>query len=158
MTKRIIHFDLDGVLADFCKGFMEIAGKRPEAFGTDDMWAYVASAPEFFLRLEVMPGTKEMLHLAASMGEVRILTAIPRKTTYPAAEDEKRQWVARHFGDISVTVVQYARQKADHAMPADILIDDAEDNIRRWIRAGGIGIHYVDAVEAADELRRLCGP
>lgn len=156
-ASRIIHFDLDGVLADFRKGFMEIAGRPPETFSTDEMWAHVASVPEFFLRLDVMPNAMDLFTAARTYGEVRILTAIPRITTYPAATEEKQRWVARHFGDAAVTVVQYARQKAKHARPGDILIDDAADNIRRWVEAGGIGIHYVDTVEAVAELRMVSG-
>ena len=49
-----------------------------------------------------------------------------------------------HFGDVPVRVVQYARQKADFSRPGDVLIDDAPDNIRRWVKAGGFGILHAD--------------
>jgi 5'(3')-deoxyribonucleotidase len=144
---RIINFDLDGVLADFRKRFVEIAGQTPDTFTVDEMWARVASVPEFFLRLDVAADAMEMFALARTLGEVRILTAIPRKSTYPDAAEEKRRWVAQHFGEIPVTVVQYARQKADHARPGDVLVDDAADNVRRWIEAGGTGIVHVSAAQ-----------
>lgn len=152
---RIVHLDLDGVLADFGRGLVEATGKAPDAFSVDEMWARVAAIPEFFLGLETTTAAHELLAVARSLGEVRILTAIPRRTTYPAAAEEKRRWVARHFGDLPVVVVQYASQKADHARPGDILIDDAAENIRRWVKAGGTGIVHTDLVQTLAELDQL---
>lgn len=152
---RIIHLDLDGVLADFHRGLVEATGQAPDAFSVDEMWARVAAIPEFFLGLATTAAAHELVAAARALGEVRILTAIPRRTTYPAAEEEKRRWVARHFGDLPVVVVQFARQKADHARSGDILIDDAAENVRRWVKAGGIGIVHADLVQTLAELDQV---
>jgi 5'(3')-deoxyribonucleotidase len=152
---RIIHFDLDGVLADFRKAFVAITGQPPEAFSTDDMWSRVATSPQFFLHLDVTAEGNALLDIAKSLGEIRILTAVPRKATYPSAEIEKRKWVARHLGEIHMVVVQYARQKAEYARPGDVLIDDSPDNIRRWVRAGGTGILHIGFTNTVEVLYGL---
>jgi len=152
---RIIHLDLDGVLADFRKGFTAVAGRPPEAFGVDEMWAQVASVNEFFLGLDVTDEGRELFAFANTLGEVRILTALPRKTTYPTAAEEKCRWVARHFGDVRIVTVQYAHQKADHARQHDILIDDSPENVRRWIKVGGHGIVHVDLARTIAALLEL---
>ena len=148
-----IHFDLDGVLADFRRGFVERIGERPEAFPVDEMWKRVAAVPRFFQQLPVMPGAHEMLSFAASIGTSRILTAIPRLTTYPTATEEKHYWVRKNLGDIPVTVVRYARQKTEYAHPRAILVDDTSENVQRWIKAGGIGIIHVSAKETMFALQ-----
>jgi 5'(3')-deoxyribonucleotidase len=141
MHRRIIHFDLDGVLADFRKGFTDNFGVSPESMTSDEMWTRIAAQPEFFLKLDVLKSGFELIELAKSLGEVRVLTALPRKATYALAEDEKRRWAAMHLGsDIPLVAVQFASQKPRWARAGDILIDDAEENVRRWNKAGGIGI------------------
>ena len=136
----IIYFDLDGVLADFHKGFFDVTGSAPGDFSANEMWTHVSNTQYFFLNLEVTSGGKALFDFARNYGEVRFLTAIPRATTYPTAADEKVRWTTKYFGDVPVTAVQYARQKADYAPPHDILVDDSSENIRRWIKAGGQGI------------------
>jgi hypothetical protein len=152
---RQIHLDLDGVLADFRKGFLAKTGLIPEECSTDEMWARVASIQNFFLQLDVTADGWRLFEFAQTLGEVHILTAIPRRTTYPTAEDEKRQWAAIYFCDVPVTVVQYARQKADQARPGDILIDDSPENVRRWNAAGGLGIVHTDFDNTVEEANRL---
>lgn len=158
IQSRIIHLDLDGVLADFRKGFVAVTGRQPEEFSVDEMWASVASVNGFFLELEITQGGRELFTFAQSLGEVRILTALPRKSTYPTAADEKRLWVDRHFGDIPVVTVQYARQKADLARQHDILIDDSPENVRRWVKAGGLGVVHTDLDSTVAALIEMVEP
>jgi hypothetical protein len=152
---RLIHLDLDGVLADFRKGFVAKTGLVPEECSTDEMWSRIAAVQKFFLQLDVTADGLRLFAFAQMLGEVRILTATPRRTTHPTAEVEKRQWAAIHFGDVPVTVVQYARQKADQARPGDILIDDSPENIRRWNAAGGLGIVHTGFDNTVEEANRL---
>ena len=63
-----IYFDLYGVLADFGRGVMELAGfNRNGATANsdikdDDMWQAIAKVPNFYDKLELMPGAKEMFN------------------------------------------------------------------------------------------------
>lgn len=39
--------------------------------------------------------------------------------------------------------------------PGDILIDDMEKNITRWVEAGGVGILHVNAADTIEQLKAL---
>ena len=63
-----VLFDLDGVLADFDRGVMELAGfnrnvaTANSAIKDDDMWQAIAKVPNFYDKLELMPGATEMFN------------------------------------------------------------------------------------------------
>ena len=154
---RIIHLDLDGVLADFNHGVKLATGRRADELPADDLWSRIAAIPDFFLRLEVAESGKLLFETAQSLGEVRILAEMPRKSGCRFAEQEKRSWIAKHFGpDVLFVAVQYALEKAEHARPGDILIDDSAKNISRWVEAGGIGIVHSDVDITVAELMKTC--
>ena len=49
----------------------------------------------------------------------------------------------------------FSRDKARHLKaPGDILVDDRNDTIRRWEKAGGYGIWYRDAEQTVRDLRQ----
>src|ERR1039457_1656019 len=154
---RIIHLDLDGVLADFNNGVMACTGQRPEQLSPDDLWARLALVPEFFLRLEVAESGELLFETAQTLGDVRILTELPRKTNVQFAEQEKHLWTAEHFGtNVPVVAVLYAYQKANYAQSGDILIDDSARNISRWVEAGGIRIVHAEFEGTVAALMKVC--
>lgn len=150
---RTVYFDLDGVLADFRQGVIDATGQPPEAFDADTLWQRIAAVPDFFVGLAVLEEGRTLLGMAMDTHRVAILTALPRASTYPDAAHEKRRWTIQHFGALPFFAVQYARQKADYATPSDILIDDNAENIRRWKKAGGIGILHRSFNETVAALR-----
>jgi hypothetical protein len=122
------------------------------------MWATLAKVERLYFQLEPMPQARELWELAHSLGaKVEVLTAIPRRTTIPTAEQDKREWIAKYFGTATpVRIGPYSRDKWKHATPADVLVDDRHDNITDWInKAQGIGIFYTDFEKAVADLRRL---
>ena len=68
MKVKKIYFDMDGVLADFERGVREICCLEPipqDAKNNDsqaevEMWEAIRKAGNFYDRLELMPGAKEM--------------------------------------------------------------------------------------------------
>jgi hypothetical protein len=57
---RRLFLDCDGVLADFDAGAQALLGMKPRAFqeryGPGRFWARLASAPDFYGTLPLMPG------------------------------------------------------------------------------------------------------
>jgi hypothetical protein len=160
MNTRTLWLDLDGVLADFEKKAREVCGddiyEDPDR--SDEMWEMLHSVPHFYRDLESCPGAASLWYHANRTGlRVKILTAIPRRSSVPMAEADKRDWCER-FLDSSVQVVigPYSRDKWKHCKPGDILIDDRDDNIRDWVKkGGGVGILHLNVADTIRQLHEL---
>ena len=160
-----IYFDMDGVLADFTRGFEDMCGLKPPVPGTfapdEDawMWAMIRETDHYYDRLDLCPGAKEMFDAVyGKYGDrCEILTGIPQpdKGIVTAAED-KLKWMKRMLsGKVKVNIC-YRAQKIRRCKGKDcILIDDQEKNIREWERAGGTGILHVSAEQTMEELKKL---
>jgi hypothetical protein len=155
---NVIHCDQDGVLADF--DLYKKTHLSSEAQTDDDqMWAEIKQISGFYRKLKATPYARKLWDAIKLCGSDRcILTALPRKSTMPDADTDKRLWVNDNrstvFGGDKPTVKfgPYSKDKHKHAEPGDILIDDRLDNIEQWIAAGGIGIHHTGNVEQTIRL------
>lgn len=146
-----IFVDMDGVVADFDKYVLDALGRtfsHSHGPGADDeMWTFLRSRPHFYNELPPTPYAFELWDLVNSFGaNVEILTAIPRRSTIPAAEEDKRKWINRYFGpEVKVRIGPYSKDKWKHANGKDILIDDRHDNIIDWrCKGNALGLlhHY----------------
>ena len=142
-----IYFDLYGVLADFDRGVMELAGfNRNDANANsdikdDDMWQAIARVSNFYDKLELMPGAKEMFSLIYKKygDKVEVLTGIPKpKRNINTAAEDKTNWVHRLLGtEITVNTVLREEKKNFCTGPECILIDDLKKNINKKKTYGG---------------------
>jgi len=152
----IVYVDLDGVLADFDSALNEIRGG--EELSTEELWVKVAPYGDgLYACLELMPDASKLWNwISVYFDNIQILTAIPRRSTVPTAEADKRAWVATNFGtNIKVNIGPYARDKQKHCKPGDILIDDKHSNIAEWVAKGGIGILHTSASDTIKQLTKL---
>lgn len=153
-----IACDLDGVLANFDKKISELnGGMACSAVPRGKLWASVAhyndNVQPFFLSLEKMPDADHLWDFVRSnFINVFILSAAgytPRN-----GAEQKKEWVAKHFGrDVVTKVVNGSGDKAAFATPNTILIDDREKSIIPWVNAGGIGILHRNAAETIRMLK-----
>ena len=152
--KHHIFVDLDGVLADFDTLAMELFGCHPRQFedkhGEAEFWRKITEHGTFYADLPVMPDARELWDACCRYGEPTVLTGVPRGDW---AAPQKRGWVERHFGHGRV-ITCASRNKRDHAMPGDILIDDWLKYRALWEEMGGIFIHHVNAKNSIAELAR----
>lgn len=159
-----IYFDLDGVLADFDRGVMELAGFNRNGANAnsdikdDDMWQAIARVSNFYDKLELMPGAKEMFNsIYKKYGDkVEILTGIPKpKRNILTASEDKTNWVHRLLGtEIKVNTVFREEKKNFCTGPECILIDDLKKNINEWEAYGGTGILFTNSEEVLQEIYR----
>ncbi len=161
-----IYFDMDGVLADFRRGIIELCGIQPPDQNTradpaadDAMWAKVRDIEHFYDKLELMDGSKEMFDtLYNDYGSVcEILSAIPkpRRGILNAAED-KANWVHRLLDESVKVNIVMREEKRDYCTGKDcILIDDLEKNIKEWEAMGGTGILFTNAKEVVGKIKEL---
>ena len=149
-----IYLDCDGVLADFDKGATAVLGVPPRKFeqrhGLPAFWARLASTPDFFASLDLMPDAME-LYAAVRHRDPVILTGLPRGAW---AEPQKRRWAARHFPGVEI-ITTSAALKREHCHPGDALVDDNDRFRHLWEKEGGVFIHHKTAAASIAELRRL---
>jgi hypothetical protein len=149
---RTVFLDCDGVLADFDKGAAAIFGMPPakyeHRFGLKRFWGALASAPDFFNTLDLLPDAMELFEAVRPLKPV-ILTGLPRGNW---AEPQKRRWAAQHFPGVQV-ITTTAALKREHCRPGDALVDDRSKYRHLWEGAGGIFIHHKSAAASIEQLR-----
>ena len=160
---KILNLDMDGVLADFDRHFIDLHGQHPKGLATDQFWECVTKDPRWFSKLPVMHDSDILVAGACSWAkengyEVHVLTALPSMVTMEHSENDKRDWLNKHF-EMSVNwkfkVGPFAMDKQKHCNPGDILIDDVDKNIDQWNAAGGIGILHTSATDSLEQLYKL---
>jgi hypothetical protein len=152
MTRQL-YLDCDGVLADFDKGATAILGMKPRAFehrhGIGKFWQRLATAPDFYFSLPLMPDAKELFEGVRHLDPV-ILTGLPRGNW---AADQKMRWAAHHFAGVRM-ITCLARDKRNHARQGDVLVDDMLKHAHLWEGAGGVFVHHKSARESLRELSK----
>lgn len=154
-----IYLDVDGVCADLIRpGLraidldpdMTLASWRAEHSGEFYPQALLGMpAEEFFLRLdrlgarfwselEPYPWFPDFYHRLGEFGHVMFLTAT---TGFPDCLAGKYQWLIRHFGERFVDCI-FTQHKERLAHERAVLIDDSDENIRRFRARGGIGLLF----------------
>ncbi|HEX8579792.1 MAG TPA: hypothetical protein VF655_09400 [Allosphingosinicella sp.] len=149
---RQLFLDCDGVLADFDKGATAILGMPPKAFekrhGIGRFWAKLASAPDFYFSLPLLPGATELFEAVKHLDPI-ILTGLPRGNW---AADQKVRWAAQHFPGTRI-ITSMARDKRNHGKPGDILVDDMLKHAALWEEMGGVFIHHKEVGQTLEQLR-----
>jgi len=152
-----IYFDMDGVLVDFKRGIVELAGVDVNE-SDEEMWIKVKNVDHFYYKLKPLDNQLEVFKRVNEKynGIVEILTAIPKpKRNIKDAKSDKIKWVLENIGVIPVNVV-YSNEKRDYAKNKNyILIDDSIRNINEWEEHGGTGIHYTNDVDIIEKLETL---
>lgn len=157
MSAPKIYVDMDGVVADFNRGWKEFTGNEINNWVviTGDEWKYLKKQwPTFWMDLELMPYATQLWD-ALKPYNPEILTAYP-DNGWKEAGVGKTVWARTVLGGNPVVHAVARSQKKDYAKQRDgtpnILIDDMERNIDEWERAGGVGIRYIPS---ASMVRRV---
>lgn len=168
-----IYFDMDGVLADFERGVREICGIEPppqpqdlseeeklaKKAADDHMWELIREAGNFYYRLELMPGAKELFDAVYSKygDKVEILTGVPKvKRHIDSAESDKERWVREKLSkDVGFNAGPREEKIKKAKGKGCILIDDMALNISDWEDAGGTGIRNIDAASTMEKLKEM---
>lgn len=153
-----IFLDMDGVLVDFLKGIHDALGadydfdNYPYEKGKWDMFADIGGfnlpfkvidalcTSDFWADLDWMPDGRDILREVINrqpLADVYLLT-----TPMPnlGSASGKMRWVAEHLPHMITQVIVTQAPKALLAGPDRILIDDKDQNIDEWVKAGGIGV------------------
>jgi len=171
--KLFIAIDLDGVMVDLDRGLKEqldvvlpvIRSPENQRY-VDGVWDTTHATYNFWTNLPPMPHFEELYQsILAKCDEPVIISASPVCYEFDERHDRCRQqkidWVARYLGPEQAKRTIITKSNLKHTfisqIPADrhVLVDDHSSNIRRWNKAGGIGILYKHHEKALKELNSL---
>lgn len=144
-----ILLDCDGVLADFVGAAAEVHGKSPDILAWDfwiewglepeEFWAPLATR-DFWLGIKPYHWANELLEGLREVGDVTICTA-PMHLNTEVCVGAKLDWLESYFG-IRPEDVLLTRKKWLCASKNTVLIDDSDDNVGQFWRAGGSAILF----------------
>lgn len=155
--KYTLFVDLDGVLADFDRGVLELTGRLPSQLSPRAMWPILSRTPDFYNSLAWTIDGKELWE-GVQTHKPLILTGLPLGKW---AEPQKRAWCARVLGESVEVICCLSREKAarghERSGPdsTPILIDDREKLREAWEAMGGIFILHRSAQESLEVLSKV---
>lgn len=163
-----IYCDMDGVLTNFDKsvydGVIKDWNKKyntnyvtgwnfEDGEGTDIFWKEIKKlGPEFWFDMPWKNDGKKLWdYIKSDTTEILTKPAKPERSN--SCIPGKLAWCKRELGeDVKVNIDM---NKSIYAKPNHILIDDLEENINKWIKAGGIGILHIDTETTIKELEKI---
>lgn len=154
--KYDLYVDLDGVLADFEQGIFNLTGLWPEKYDKHP-FAYVKQMKAEVGFFENLPKMTDADYLWNHVKRYKPKILSAHGGQLDTAEEEKRAWVKRNFGDVEVILVEKGHDKP-FAVPdiqRSLLIDDRSKTINPWIKEGGIGILHTSAENSIWQHKRL---
>jgi 5'(3')-deoxyribonucleotidase len=152
--------DMDGVLADFDRGYEIVLG-RPIAKRdyhkdwTQEDWDLLhRTSPTFFRDLPPMPDAEELWSYIKRYNP-RILTGVPKEVG--VSGNQKIEWASRQpfIGPSTEVVCCRSREKYLHCRPGDVIIDDWPKYQNHWQAAGGIWVTHTSASATIARLKEL---
>ncbi len=146
-----IYVDMDGVLADFDAHYLRIFGYTPTRPGGTD-WKAVRAHEGFYATMPPMPDLDVLWSRLYPHNPI-ILTGVP--ASIPEAEGNKLEWIVRNLPSMPEVICCQAKDKANHCLPGDLLIDDYEKHRLVWLDACGIWITHTSARNTCARLDEL---
>ena len=151
MSRRLF-LDLDGVLADFDRGVLDLLGMSADAYeakhSKKDFWFRIRRAEDFYATLPEMPDARALFDAVKHLDPV-ILTGLPIGNW---AAPQKERWVAEHFPGTPI-ITTMARDKHKHMDEGDVLVDDRLNHRATYEEAGMVFVHHTSAKASVAALR-----
>jgi len=152
-----IYCDMDGVLCDFDKRFMEFSngmppGKYESKFGKKAFWKLISEkGVGYWVGIPWMSGGKDLWEYIKPYNP-NILSA---PSLNPSSKEGKLEWINKNLTNVKEIFLVPANEKQEFAKPKAILIDDRTSNIEQWRAKGGIGILHTSANKTIEQLKEL---
>lgn len=158
-TGTLVLFDMDMVLADAEGEYLRLTG---EVYDHTNVWpdwkrqAFYEKHNSFFRDLPWVKGSRLLLEYVMGLTRTGICSSVSRHLPEQCHEN-KMSWLTMYGLKERLNPIHITPPRANkglYATPGDILIDDYILNIERWNAAGGIGIHFQNALQAFDDLHQ----
>ncbi len=167
--KPVVHFDMDGVLADWDLGIEAMHGKSYDKLSHAEkskFWNAGAAETGFFRGLCTIPQGEELLKAITDIDgvDVRVLTSTGGGSCHYQILADKAHWLAGLDLPAKVTfcAVPGAWIKKQIVTERSFLIDDNQKTVDEWTAGGGIGWlfsreHTARTLEWISTVRRMAG-
>ena len=153
-----ILLDMDGVIADFHTQAIGVLNTwlekryttemyvnecvgwdmwRPYGIDCDTFVRLIDETPNFWIDIPPYPWAKELYDYCMEIGEGNV-TICTTPFHDPACSSQKQEWLSKHLG-INSSSVMLGSRKYLMAKPGNVLVDDYNKNINRFIKEGGDG-------------------
>jgi hypothetical protein len=149
MPVSMIYVDMDGVIANFEKRYVDKFGVTPESTRKNNDFAnrfdtFINDGE--FATLELMPDAHVLFAYLNSLSIPKeILSSTATPNWHSLVAPQKIVWLNKHNINYAPNLVPGKQHKAKYATPDSVLIDDTPVVIDAWNKAGGIGILHTDA-------------
>lgn len=159
MIKKI-YLDMDGVLCNFEKKYIELFGKEPAAADRNRKewstnWDKFCQEGQFE-KLDWFPGAHILLdYVKRTNKTVEILSSSGGKKYHDIVEASKKKWLKEHNILYKANIVPGRSYKTAYATPETILIDDTADIIDAFNKADGHGILHKDVGDTIKIMEKL---
>lgn len=150
---KIIYIDMDGVIADFNRRYVELFNhepgeKRDEKFG--ERWRTLVD-DEHFSSLDWMPDAQVLLDYLKSLDvQKAILSSTGGFNDHNSISKQKQKWLTNRFIVYPAIFVPGKQYKPGYANKDSLLIDDTLSIINAFRQAGGIAVHHTNAANTID--------
>lgn len=155
-----IYLDMDGVLTDFEKRYIELYGARPIDVNTNTthFWRHF---DEFittgqFKTLEKHKDADKLLQFVHELRvPVEILTSSGGEQHHECVTAQKEAWLRNNSITYKANVVPGGSKKAAFAHPWHILVDDTQHVVEKYRANGGTAILHYDIEVTLNQLAKL---
>jgi 5'(3')-deoxyribonucleotidase len=138
IDKPILYFDMDGVVADFVKGYRLAFGRDAYKDDKFTIQQFVQGEPNFFRTLPVLDKGRELFDLLKNRYKIIFLTTPMEGMT--ECRRDKISWLIFNFGQ-GYDVI-FSDKKEEYVIDEkSILIDDMVGNRKAWRDSGGTAIN-----------------
>jgi len=156
-----LYLDMDGVLCNFEKRYMELFGESPRSSRDRKNFSFNWTKfveGENFATLDWNIGGQELLAYVRTIPnvEIEMLTSSGGIKYHTEVTIQKTQWLCERGIDYKINTVPGRKLKAEYAKSTTILVDDTPDVIESFGAAGGIAILHNNVNETIRQLKIYC--
>lgn len=149
----VIYVDMDGVLCNFEKRYLEKFGVSSSEVRKNMKHLYSKNWEAFvkdkeFESLDWFIGAKELVEFLNGLPNTKeILSSTAGDTFYEFIAGQKSKWLDDHGIDWQRNFVPGRKYKKDYARKDALLIDDTMDVVDQFSNAGGVSILHKNVKE-----------
>lgn len=152
-----IYLDMDGVIADFEKRYVELFKVQPSStreYKEFNKFFDKFIADGHFETLELMPDAMDLVRaLRNALPPTQILSSTASEKRHKAISEQKIKWLETQGIDFQRNLVPGKELKKRYARTDTLIIDDTESVIDDWRAAGGVAILHKNVADTLVQLK-----